>query len=185
MPNSERRSDRITAGEIQLPLGATSGKISPDLEVIRKKPIENTVGKNRGEIMSNTKFPSVTVAGKERELNVRNDPPDIRDRIYEPALIQLQRAIDHRDPALVLDQEQEGACTGFGLAAVINLLNEKRNRGGFRASTRMLYEMAKKHDEWPGEDYAGSSCRGAIRGWKNMGVCPDGDPKNAAKNPHE
>lgn len=135
--------------------------------------------------MSNTKFPSVTVAGKERELNVRNDPPDIRDRIYEPALIQLQKVIDHRNPALVLDQGQEGACTGFGIAAVINLLNEKRNRGGFRASTRMLYEMAKKHDEWPGEDYAGSSCRGAIRGWKNMGVCPDGDPKNAAKNPHE
>ena len=39
----------------------------------------------------------------------------------------------------------------------------------------MLYEMAKKHDEWPGEDYEGSSCRGAIRGWKNMGVCSDGD----------
>jgi len=49
----------------------------------------------------------------------------------------------------------------------------------------MLYEMAKKHDEWPGKDYAGSSCRGAIRGWKNMGVCPGGDPNNASKNPDE
>ena len=35
----------------------------------------------------------------------------------------------------------------------------------------MLYEMAKRHDEWPGEEYDGSSLRGAINGWKNMGVC--------------
>jgi hypothetical protein len=39
----------------------------------------------------------------------------------------------------------------------------------------MLYEMAQKHDEWPGEDYEGSSCRGAIRGWSNMGVCSEED----------
>ncbi len=39
----------------------------------------------------------------------------------------------------------------------------------------MLYEMAKRHDEWPGHVYSGSSCRGAIRGWKNMGVCGEKD----------
>jgi hypothetical protein len=72
----------------------------------------------------------------------------------------------------VLDQGTEGACTGFALAAVINLLNTERSRK-FAASARMLYEMAQFHDEWPGEDYEGSSCRGAIRGWKNMGVCGD------------
>ncbi|MDH3914017.1 MAG: C1 family peptidase [Rhodospirillales bacterium] len=135
--------------------------------------------------MSDKDFPTVKVTGANRRLNVRNDPPDIRDRYYEPALIQLQATIDHRDPAMVLDQGQEGACTGFGLAAAINLLNAERDRGDLRASMRMLYEMARKHDEWPGEDYAGSSCRGAIRGWKNMGVCTDGDPKDAAKNPSE
>ena len=37
----------------------------------------------------------------------------------------------------------------------------------------MLYEMAKKFDEWKGEAYSGSSCRGAVRGWNNMGVCSD------------
>ena len=37
----------------------------------------------------------------------------------------------------------------------------------------MLYEMAKRHDEWPGENYSGSSLRGAIHGWKHMGVCAD------------
>ena len=35
----------------------------------------------------------------------------------------------------------------------------------------MLYEMALRYDEWAGEDNAGSSCRGAIKGFYNMGVC--------------
>ena len=121
-------------------------------------------------------------AGKERILNVRRDPPDIRDRMYEPALIRLQSNIDRRDPKLVLDQGTEGSCTGFGLAAVINILNKEAGNK-FMASMRMLYEMAKKHDEWPGEDYSGSSCRGAIRGWKNMGVCSNDDWKYVANKP--
>ena len=108
-----------------------------------------------------------------RVLNVRADAPDVRDRIYEPALVRLEPKIDNREPQLILDQGQEGACTGFGLAAVINLLNMRRNRSEVKVSPRMLYEMAKKHDEWPGKNYSGSSCRGAIRGWHNMGVCSD------------
>lgn len=121
--------------------------------------------------MAKSKFPTIPAAGKQRVLNVRPDPPDIRDRMYEPALVQLQPEIDHRRGCVVLDQGNEGACTGFGLAAAINLLNRTRRDQPSLSSPRMLYEMAKKHDEWPGEDYAGSSCRGAIRGWKNMGVC--------------
>lgn len=125
--------------------------------------------------MSAMHFPTIKAAGKSRQLNVRKDPLDIRDRMYEPALMLLASAIDHRQGAIILDQGQEGACTGFGLAAVINLLTAQSRDHSFRASPRMLYEMAKKHDEWPGEDYDGSSCRGAIRGWKNMGVCSDKD----------
>ena len=125
----------------------------------------------------------VTAAGQQRILNVRPDTPDIRDRYYEPALVQLAPLIDHRG-GRILDQETEGACTGFGLAAVINLLNMKRGQS-FKASPRMLYEMAQKHDQWPGEDYEGSSCRGAIRGWKNMGVCSDDDWAFIVNKPSE
>jgi len=116
--------------------------------------------------------PTLRATGKDRVLNVRPDAPDLRDRYYEPALIPLAAAIDNREAATVLDQGKEGACTGFGLAAVINLLKHRRGEQA-QVSARMLYEMAQKHDEWPGEDYAGSSCRGAIKGWKNMGVCSD------------
>lgn len=104
-------------------------------------------------------------------LNAVKDLPDIRDRMYEPALIRVKDEI--KPPGIsALDQGREGACTGFGLAAVINLLNRRRDRIT-RVSPRMLYEMAKKYDEWPGETYEGSSCRGAIRGWYNMGVCEE------------
>jgi hypothetical protein len=73
---------------------------------------------------------------------------------------------------IILDQKSEGACTGFAVAAAINLLNQRAGRD-IKVSARMLYEMAKRNDEWPGETYDGSSLRGAINGWKNMGVCED------------
>lgn len=117
----------------------------------------------------------IRAAGKNRVLNVKPDAPDIRDRYYEPALIPLAPQLDFSNPQLVLDQGQEGACTGFGAAAAINLLKYLQSDSDELqiVSARMIYEMAKKHDEWPGEDYEGSSCRGAIKGWKNMGVCGD------------
>ena len=129
---------------------------------------------------------NVKAAGQNRTLNVRRDMPDIRDRMYEPALVQLKPEIDNRGYGEILDQGTEGSCTGHGLAAVINMLNAKPGKEtGFSASRRMLYEMAQKHDEWPGEDYEGSSCRGAIRGWKNMGVCAEEKWPYEDNNPGE
>jgi hypothetical protein len=117
--------------------------------------------------------PRVKISGKQRLLNAVKDAPDLRDRWYEPSLVQLKPQVDNSKHAVIRDQGEDGACTGFGLAAVIDVLKRKNGQSGFRASTRMLYEMAKHHDEWPGFRYSGSSCRGAIRGWKNMGVCTE------------
>lgn len=122
-----------------------------------------------------TKF-AKTAAG--RVLDAVADLPDIRDVMYEPTLETL--AYPKLPPPTgptILDQGTEGACTGFALAAVINQLMRKAGRRSGRArvevSPRMLYKMAQLHDEWPGEDYSGSSLRGAIRGWNNMGVCEE------------
>lgn len=113
-----------------------------------------------------------------RILNAHADIPDLRDRTYSPSLINLAVTMDPPDAdySPVLDQGQEGACTGFALASVINLLNNRRRfRTSFplprHVSPRMLYEMARRHDEWPGEDYGGSSLRGALKGFFNYGVC--------------
>ncbi|MBN1516629.1 C1 family peptidase [Candidatus Sumerlaeota bacterium] len=106
--------------------------------------------------------------------NVVPDMPDSRDWFYGPTLQALPYPALTPPAALkILNQGQEGSCTGFALAAVINYLMERSQRTGVRVSARMLYRLAQLHDEWPGEDYEGSSIKGAILGWANMGVCQE------------
>ena len=105
-----------------------------------------------------------------RKKNATQDAPDLRDWMYEPPLIRLKSKLDYPPDLKILNQYSSGACTGFALAAAINLLYSRAGED-IRVSPRMIYEMAKRNDEWPGEDYDGSSLRGAIKGWRNMGVC--------------
>ncbi|MEJ8566090.1 C1 family peptidase [Elongatibacter sediminis] len=111
------------------------------------------------------------------KLTARTDAPDFRDYTYEPALVPLKPRMPPPSGLWIRDQGQTGACTGFGLAAAIDrLIAHTRRRPTTAAtavSTRMLYVMARRYDEWRGDDYEGSSCRGAIKGWYNMGVCLD------------
>jgi hypothetical protein len=125
-------------------------------------------------------------------LDVRPDRIDVRDRPYLPKLVSLPieypfpQTIASWFPAyakrgLILDQGNEGACTGFGLAAVVNYLlfraqriEKVRRAHPFKSrsvSPAMLYQLARMYDEWEGEDYDGSSCRGAVKGWHKHGVC--------------
>ncbi|MFQ5498722.1 MAG: peptidase C1, partial [Candidatus Zixiibacteriota bacterium] len=106
------------------------------------------------------------------KTNARSDVPDRRDWMYQPPLIQLRKSVDPPTDLHILNQHSEGACTGFAVAAAINLLYARAEQN-IRVSPRMLYESAKRNDEWPGESYDGSSLRGAINGWRNMGVCRD------------
>lgn len=139
-----------------------------------------------------------------RSFDVRPDRLDLRDRKYRPRLVNLPPCFPsesivkdllvhyQRDCGLILDQGSEGACTGFGLAAVINYLNwrdefllidsqgnqslvtNKEKTCVLRVSERMLYNNARIYDEWDGEEYEGSSCRGAMKGWHRHGVCKEG-----------
>ncbi len=140
-------------------------------------------------------------------LDVRPDRLDLRDREYRPPLKDLPNSFpldedalslfEHytKECGLILDQGEEGACTGFGLAAVINYLRWKEKyvsraennklyvvntdidteddgeQGISPVSERMLYHNARIYDEWDGSDYEGSSCRGAMKGWHRHGVC--------------
>ena len=110
------------------------------------------------------------------------DVLDFRDRIYNPSLRALPPQIHPPLYLNILDQKTEDACAGFALAAVLNLLARKQGREDV-VSARMLYEMAKKFDDWPGEDYVGASCRGAIKGLFNMGVCSNADWPFTANKP--
>ncbi|WP_085633939.1 C1 family peptidase [Pseudomonas sp. R16(2017)] len=115
-------------------------------------------------------------------LDARPDRLDLRDRIFTPRVQSLPAAFpsdddiihelaDYLNRGMVLYQGNEGACTGFGLSAVINYLLWWRDRQSVLTSPRQLYHLAKLYDEWPGEDYTGSSCRGALKGWHKHGAC--------------
>ncbi|CAH1905536.1 Pept_C1 domain-containing protein [Candidatus Nitrotoga sp. HW29] len=106
-----------------------------------------------------------------RTLDAFPDKIDLKDWEYLPTLQALPDEIVniHAVPA-ILDQRTEGACTGFALAAVINFLLHQRKLKRL-ISPRMIYELARRYDEWPGENYSGSSARGAMKGWERHGVC--------------
>ena len=114
-----------------------------------------------------------------RTLDARRDVLDFRDRMYRTALVEVPTHVDLEDYKKVgtpiLDQGQEGACTGFGLATVANYLLRKRKviPDNTPVSARMFYEVAKRFDEWPGHSYEGSSARGAMKGWHKYGVCSE------------
>jgi hypothetical protein len=130
----------------------------------------------------------VSVTG--RVLDARPDRLDFRDLPYRPPLRSLAPVWPADDvigknlggfisAGLVRNQGQEGACTGFGLACVANyLLWIRHAQSGATTpfesvSPRMIYELARRYDEWPGVDYEGSSCRGALKGWNKHGICTE------------
>lgn len=114
-----------------------------------------------------------------RTLDARPDTVDFRDKMFIPTLSEVPTRLDlekYKEREIpILDQGAEGACTGFGLATVCNYLLRTRRvvPSEEPVSERMLYEMAKRYDEWPGEEYSGSSARGAMKGWHKHGVCSD------------
>jgi hypothetical protein len=122
--------------------------------------------------------PEATTTAAERlhrTFDAAPDRIDIRDWFYHPSLAPLpDRVVSCDSVPFILDQGHEGACTGFALAAVVNFQLRRRNLRR-SASPRMLYEMARRYDEWPGEAYEGSSARGAMIGWARHGVCIDAE----------
>ncbi|MET3135096.1 hypothetical protein AAKU55_005399 [Oxalobacteraceae bacterium GrIS 1.11] len=119
----------------------------------------------------------LTVAGQPRLLLTRADSIDFRDRLYVATLVEVpprrELSLYLQAQVPVLDQGLDGACTGFALATVAHYLLRTRRVGPDDAavSATMLYDMARRYDEWAGIDYQGSSCRGAIKGWYKHGVC--------------
>jgi hypothetical protein len=120
----------------------------------------------------------IGAAGKSRKLVVQPDVVDLRDRYYTPSLLALPQEVKPREQELeVRDQGREGACTAFALASVIDRQCKQMSRDNSwpKVSTRMLYEMAKLHDDLPGERQSGSTLRGVLKGFFHNGVCLEAD----------
>ncbi len=151
--------------------------MTPNPELTR--PNSNRRSARRSKQKGPTGFTNVT-------FDARPDRLDFRDKVYLPPLRSLDPTFPveadisrfmsaYSKQGLILDQGSEGACTGFGLASVVNFLLFRRTPDNTfqQVSPRMLYELARRYDEWQGEDYDGSSCRGALKGWHKHGVCSD------------
>src|SRR3989344_1606139 len=116
-----------------------------------------------------------TIGQRTVSLDARPDRLALRDRPYIPPLGNLPSEWPPKDwiekhlpqyaaRALVLDQGSVGACPGFGLAAFDNYRSFVTSRqdpevGSRTVAPAILYQLARMYDEWPGEDYEGSSCR--------------------------
>jgi hypothetical protein len=104
----------------------------------------------------------------------RPDPPDARDRPFRPNVaVSPSPTLFPKRLLPVKHQGETNACTGFGLSLVVEQL--LRNSGRERTpaiSPFMLYSMARRYDEFPGSVAdAGSSLRGALKGWYKHGAC--------------
>lgn len=144
-------------------------------EAIRAAPAAAASAEARGTARGRRARPAAPPPG--RTFDVRPDTLDFRDRMYEATLVEVPMHVPLGEylalDVPLLDQGSEGACTGFGLATVAHYLLRRRHVVPDPApvSPRMLYDMARRYDEWPGEDYSGSSARGAMKGWYKHGVC--------------
>ena len=110
--------------------------------------------------------------------NVVPDRLDLRDRVYMPSVAVVPGlTLAPKTNIPVLDQKQTNACTGFALASVVYHLQyiAKRKQRDCAVSPFMLYSMARRYDEFPGNPDVdtGSSLRGAMKGWYKHGVCSD------------
>lgn len=79
-----------------------------------------------------------------------------------------QKRSTMRTKQIFLDQGSEGACTGFGAEHVRAL--SPRGHDVSNATARSVYREAQKQDEWPGEDYEGSSVNGAMKALRLFGL---------------
>jgi len=133
--------------------------------------------------MVKTNTPStVKIAGEAKpfKTNALPDPFDANDLVYRPRLQVLPQRVDQRANEPILAQ-QGSSCTGHAVASLINtvLATIPPNRpphGAPRKVSRlvspyMLYALARRYDEFPGEEDIGSSLRGAFKGWSKHGVC--------------
>lgn len=101
--------------------------------------------------------------------------------------------IEYERQELIRDQNSEGSCTGQALAAVIDIQRLRQefsrptgcydflrasgepyiNWAKKRASSRMLYEMARSYEYAPGSELQGSSIRNALKAFFHNGACTE------------
>lgn len=125
--------------------------------------------------MPKTLPPGVVELGEATfQANVMPDVFDARDLEYRPRLQPLAAVLDRRSGEAHVYTQEGNSCTGHAVATTINTV---LGAGGdpVKVSPYMLYRMARRYDEFGGDEDEGSSLRGALKGWFYHGVLPASD----------
>ncbi|MFP5347519.1 MAG: hypothetical protein ACLGIA_10880, partial [Actinomycetes bacterium] len=122
---------------------------------------------------------TVTSAGQKFRVNAVPDVFDERDLLYRPRLLPLPPSLDARPDTRYVMTQIGNSCTGHALACMINTIlgdgpgrPRSRRARPVHVSPYMLYRMARRYDEFQGDEDEGSSLRGALKGWFYQGVLP-------------
>jgi hypothetical protein len=107
------------------------------------------------------------------KLNVSEHPADPKDWIHDPVRDEkkdpLPEEFSRRDICLpVKNQGRIGSCVGHSGRVVLGSANKFQKE---EPSPMWIYKTGKKYDAWAGEDYSGTSIRGAANGAKHEGCC--------------
>ena len=104
-------------------------------------------------------------------LNVNTDPADPRDWVHDSKIgkLDLPESFSRRNITVpVKNQGNIGSCVGHSGRVVIGdaTIFQKEE-----PSPMWIYKTAKKYDAWEGENYSGTSIRGAAKGLLKKGCC--------------
>lgn len=94
-------------------------------------------------------------------------PPQYRGKIVERA----QEGIDlSGEIGEIRDTGPEGTTVGFAIAYALQAAVKAKTKQSVTLSPRGIYVLAKQYDEWPGEDYEGTSIIGGLKAVREIGA---------------
>ncbi len=108
------------------------------------------------------------------QANAVPDVFDARDLEYRPRLQALPNELECRPEDRYVTTQSGNSCTGHAVAAMANAVLASQG-DQTHVSPYMLYALARRYDDFPGEGDVGSSLRGALKGWYYHGLLPDTD----------
>jgi len=104
------------------------------------------------------------------------DPLDRRDRVFRArGESQLPYSVDSRDEQTPVRFQKESDCVGQAITAWAEWKYWKILRYMPELSPTAAYKRGQEKDIWPGSSYDGTSLRGALKAWKEWGLCPLAD----------
>lgn len=99
-------------------------------------------------------------------------PPQYRAKTPE---IEKEKIDFSSEIGAIGDTGPEGTTVGFAIAYAIQAAVYEKTKKIVKISARGIYVLAKKYDEWSGEDYEGTSVTGGLQAMREVGAYLEAD----------